>query len=370
MELIIVKNTFNLNLLFKYTFILLLFINFKTVFSQGLNDKNIYSMVSKINTNVDSTFIYDYVKSKFVPPEGKTLLIMGQTVERIDEYLEDFSNESLPGGWATYFGVTEFKGITESYKNETGSTQNHQMLVDRFPNSVIQSAMWMVGKWNIPRYTYEGHYDKVLKQYAKWANSVHCPIYLRIGYEFDGVHNELDPFEYVKAYKYIVDYFKKQKVDNIAYVWHSYASKPYKGNAISAWYPGDDYVDWVAISVFGHAYQPEFGSYCDDVLAFAKARKKPVMIAESNPVKGIKHNDNRVWKDWFVNYFNFVYDKNIKAISFISEDWQQLIIPGINEWKDARLSNNKEVAKAWFAETSKDKYLKQSDHLFQLLGYK
>lgn len=359
-----------MNFLFKNAFLLFLFITFKSGFSQNVNAKNINSMVSKINTNVDSTFVYDYDNSKFVPPEGKTLLIMGQTVERINEYLEDFSNENLPGGWATYFGVTEFKGITESHKNDTGSTQNHQMLVDKFPNSVIQSAMWMVGKWNIPRYTYEGHYDKVLKKYAKWASSVDCPIYLRIGYEFDGSHNELDPFEYVKAYKYIVDFFNQLKVDNIAYVWHSYASKPYKGNPISAWYPGDEYVDWVAISVFGHAYNQNFGTYCDDVLKFAKNHKKPVMIAESNPVKGIKQDDNRVWNEWFVNYFSFIYSKNIKALSFINEDWQQLIIPGINEWKDARLSNNDDVSKAWFSETNKDKYLKQSDDLFQLLGYK
>ena len=117
-----------------------------------------------------------YKKSKYVPPQGKTLLIMGQTKEAINDYLQAFPNEQIPGGWAAYFGVTTFKGVVDTYKNDTGSSQNHQMLVDQFPNTVIQSAMWMVGEWNIPKYTGEGYYDGELKKYARWAKSINRPI--------------------------------------------------------------------------------------------------------------------------------------------------------------------------------------------------
>mgnify|MGYP006172181811 CR=1 FL=1 len=71
------------------------------------------------------------------------------------------------------------------------------MLIDSFPNIVIQSAMWMVGKWDITKKTKKGDYDKVIKQYAAWAKSTNRPIYLRIGYEFDGPHNQLEPKKYV-----------------------------------------------------------------------------------------------------------------------------------------------------------------------------
>ena len=193
---------------------------------------------------------------------------------------------------------------------------------------------------------------------------------MRIGYEFDGSHNELEPKEYVKAYRHIVDLMRAEGVDNIAFVWHSYASKPFKDYPISAWYPGDDYADWVGISVFGHAYSDSgFGSYCDDVLEFAKQHKKPVMIAESNPIHGIDNNSTEVWDQWFVNLFTFTYSKNIKAISFINEDWPRTNIIGISEWQDARLYNNEQVAKAWFEETNKDRYLKQSKDLYKQLGY-
>ena len=333
-------------------------------------DEMTQEMVSKIQTETNPDFVYDFEKTKFVPPAGKTLLIMGQTVERINEYTEHFQDRPQPGGWAAYWGIPQFKGITESHKNDTGSSQNHQMLVDNFPNSVVQSAMWMVGTWNVAKFAGDGEYDKVIKKYSAWAKSVKRPIYLRIGYEFDGPHNQLPPDEYVKAYRRIVDLMRKRGVGNVAFVWHSYASKPYNNYKLSSWYPGDDYVDWVGISVFGHAYNGlDFGPYCDDVLQFAKQHKKPVMIAESNPIHGVDPTNPEVWDKWFVNYFSFIYRNNIKALSFINEDWPSTKISGIPEWKDGRIYNNAQVTKAWFEETNKDRYLKQSPELFEQLGY-
>ncbi len=327
-------------------------------------------MVSKIQTDVDPYFIYDYEQSKFIPPDGKTLLIMGQTLESITEYMDHFQDNPVPGGWSAYWGIPEFAGVTEAHKNDTGSSQNHQMLIDKFPNTGVQSAMWMVGKWNVAKFAGNGEYDRVIKKYSTWAKSVNRPIYLRIGYEFDGPHNELEPDEFIKAYRHIVNLMRKKGVDNIAFVWHSYASKTFKNYPLSAWYPGDDYVDWVAISVFGHAYNGEnFGPYCEDVLKFAKQHKKPVMIAESNPINGIDSVSASVWDEWFVNYFSFIYRNNIKAMSFINEDWTQANIPGISEWKDSRLYTNEQVSRAWFEETNKDRYLKQSTELFNQLGY-
>jgi hypothetical protein len=128
-------------------------------------------------------------------------------------------------------------------------------------------------------------------------------------------------------------------------------------------------VDWVAISVFGHAYGADFGPYCDAILKFAKQHKKPVMIAEANPIHGIDKENIEVWNSWFVNFFNFIYNKNIKAISFINEDWPRTGISGISEWKDGRLYNNKQISEAWFKETNKDRYLKQSPVLYEQLGY-
>lgn len=340
------------------------------VYAQEQPNRSIEEMVSMIDRTVNPEYVYDYEKTKYVPPAGKTLLIMGQTSEAISEYMEGFPDQKKPSGWSSYWGVTEFKGFLKPFKNETGNTQHHQMIVEKFPNTVIQSAMWMVGKWNIAKNAGNGTYDNVIKKFSAWAISANRPIYLRIGYEFDGPHNELEPDEFVKAYKHIVDLIRAEGANNVAFVWHSYASKPYKNYPSSAWYPGDDYVDWVAISVFGHAYNgKDFGPDCDNVLNFAKQHKKPVMIAESNPINGITKENAEVWDNWFANYFSFIYNKNIKAISFINENWPNMGLEGISEWKDSRLNSNANVSEAWFKETNSDLYLKQSSELFGMLGF-
>jgi len=159
-------------------------------------------------------------------------------------------------------------------------------------------------------------------------------------------------------------------VDNIAFVWHSYAHKPFRDYPLSDWYPGDEYVDWVGISVFFQPYDgADPGPETDTVLDFARQHKKPVMIAEANPVLGIQQDNPDAWNKWFANFFTFTYSKNIKAISFINEDWARLAIDGISDWKDARLYNNEQIAKAWFTETRKDRYLRQASELFEQLGY-
>lgn len=330
----------------------------------------IEEMVAEIDRSVSPTFIYPYEQTRFVPPDGKTLLIMGQTVERIDEYVAAFPYAPSPGGWSAYWGIPEFAGITEPHVNEFGTTMHHQGLVDDFPNAVVHSAMWMVGTWGVADNTADGVYDEVIDQYSAWANSVDRPIFLRIGYEFDGPHNELPPDVYVDAYRHVVDRMRAAGVDNVAFVWHSYASPPFQGHPVSAWYPGDDYVDWVGISVFGHMYAggDSLGAPGDAVLAFAKEHHKPVMIAESSPVNGISPYDRASWRSWFVPFFSFVHRHNIKAVAFISEDWTAMDFPGVT-WEDARLTNNPTIAEAWLLETSGTKYLHASEELFSTLGY-
>ena len=325
---------------------------------------------SDIRTEIDPEYIYEYEQTKFVPPADKTLLILGQTLGMINEYRFYTEYKKYPAGWSAYWSVTEFSGFDGPWATISGDTQDHHFLTTSFDNMVIHSAMWMVGKWNIAQRVIDGGYDEVIKQYCDWAKSIDRPIYLRIGYEFDGPHNQFLPDEYISAYKHVVDLMRSEGVTNVAYVWHSYASTTYRGFPVTDWYPGDEYVDWVAISVFFQPYE-DISNHTEtnQVLDWARERKKPVMIAEANPVLGIDRRGTRSWETWFENFFSFCYEKNIKAICFINENWNRLNIDGIEEWEDARFYNNAKMAEAWFAEIEQDRYLKQSPELYELLGY-
>ena len=227
----------------------------------------------------------------------------------------------------------------------------------------------MVGMWDILSKADKGEYDPVIKQFSAWAKETDRPVYLRIGYEFDGDHNQMEPADYVKAYRRIVDILRAEGADNIAFVWHSYAAPTYKDYPLSAWYPGDAYVDWVGISLFGHMYSPRLSKEADEAFNFARQHKKPVMIAEASAINGIDSDSTDAWDTWFVNFLSLTYRKNVKAISYINANWPSY--PGFDSlnWKDARLQNNSVIADAWFKEMDKDRYLKQSPELFQLLGY-
>ncbi|MEM7138678.1 MAG: hypothetical protein AAF500_19015, partial [Myxococcota bacterium] len=209
---------------------------------------SIEDLVAMIRTDVDPSYVYEYEQTKFVPSSGQTLLVLGQNLDDIDGLTTAFPDDTTPGGWAAYWGIPSTDGLTTTITTDNGDRHNHQVLVDRFPNSAIQSAVWMVGTYGVAKDTGDGVYDDVIVAFSDWAKSVDAPIYLRIGYEFDGPHNELEPTEYVTAYTRFVDITRDEGVTNVAFVWHSYASRPYNGYALSDWYPGDDYVDWVAVS--------------------------------------------------------------------------------------------------------------------------
>lgn len=336
-------------------------------------DVSLMKMLAKIDTEIDPAFVYQYEKSKYVPPAGKTLLIMGQDMKAIAEYTANFSDRPTPGGWAAYWGITSMNGVDRMNAEDVASQygyQNHQTLVDLYPDTVLQSGLWMVGMWDVLQRAAKGEFNSVVRQFSRWAKSIDRPIYLRIGYEFDGKHNQMEPVDYVKAYRRIASIIREEGADNVAFVWHSYAAPTYKGYPLSAWYPGDDYVDWVGISLFGHMYSAELSEQADNVFLFAKLHKKPVMVAETSPINGIDKNNIDAWDTWFINFLSLSYRKNVKAISYINADWTSY--PGFTSlnWKDARLQNNKQVADAWFKETGKDRYLKQSPRLFGQLGYK
>ena len=115
-------------------------------------------------------------------------------------------------------------------------------------------------------------------------------------------------------------------------------------------------------------YAASPGRYVDAVFDFAREKRKPVMVAEASPIHGIRAGSAAAWSSWFAKVFSLSYARNIKAIAFISQNWEQYPSNGV-DWADARLQNNDLVSRAFFAETNKDRYLKQSPTLFQELGY-
>ncbi|NRA30584.1 MAG: hypothetical protein HRU11_10010 [Parvularculaceae bacterium] len=237
-----------------------------------------------------------------------------------------------------------------------------------------------------------GEHDDKVEQLAKLFGSVRGQVFLRIGYEFDGAWNTgyENTENYKAAWQRIVGIIRQQGATNVQFVWQS-SSAPIddaiegKREDISDWYPGDDYVDWMALSWFidgdeelavelAHSV-PNARTLADEVLAFARAHGKPVMIAEAAP-QGFDIDElttshhsplwdgdpntntqelsaHELWEAWFAPFFRYVHanDDVIDAIAYISCDWEAQPMWGppyeSGYWGDTRVSANPEIASRW-----------------------
>jgi hypothetical protein len=216
-------------------------------------------------------------------------------------------------------------------------------------------------------------------------------VYLRIGYEFDGAwnHGYSNPQLYVAAYRRIVDVLRQEGADNIEYVLHASAAGVDEiidggHEDISKWYPGDEYVDWMALSWFMNpdersiVLQAGFtpmspGELADELLQLARQKNKPVMIAEASPqAMDLSENftahhsplwdgepatnqqpitDEQIWDYWFAPLFAYMEDNRdvIDALAYINVDWDSQPMWGSpyenGFWGDTRLETNPEIAK-------------------------
>ncbi|MEO5716558.1 MAG: Ig-like domain-containing protein [Luteolibacter sp.] len=185
----------------------------------------------------------------------------------------------------------------------------------------------------------DGQYDEYIDGWATAAKTWGYPFFLRFAHEMNaqwypwcevGYGTNQGNGKYVEMWRYVHDRFTALGVKNVTWVWC--VNKHYSGSItpLSRFYPGDQYVDWIAIDAYNRGttgsynwtsfidlIDPSSGaSTYDDTVAAAPG--KPVMIAEAgcNDVGG----DKALWfqnalKTQFKNYY-----PRIKAWCYFNAD--------------------------------------------------
>ena len=139
----------------------------------------------------------------------------------------------------------------------------------------------------------------------------------------------------------------EQKVTNVAYVWHSYAA--YNTRSIDQWYPGDEYVDWCAISYFA---KPQWFP----MVQFAKAHNKPLMIAECSPALGT--NASEVEKiTWYRILFKFIESQDVKALCYINGNWDEQPMFEQYAWGNGKLDISENIKNYWLENISNERFI-------------
>jgi hypothetical protein len=135
-----------------------------------------------------------------------------------------------------------------------------------------------------------GSADKLIAKAARRMAQRKVPTLLRWGwdmnrdfYDWGGGENGKDTAGYIKAYRRIHGIFADEGADNVSWVWGpNWNSHPdEEWNAISHYYPGDEYVDWAGVSGYAQAQTP--GDIFDEFYA-TYAKRKPIMITEVSAV--------------------------------------------------------------------------------------
>jgi len=235
----------------------------------------------------------------------------------------------------------------------------------------------------------DGEYDEHIRHLALFMSLIEGPVYLRIGYEFDGAWNQgyEDAEKYKAAFKRIVDVLRGAQADNFETVWQAGAAVvdeviDGRHEDIRQWYPGDEYVDWMGFSWFMNpdetiqvesSYDPGTPlELTEEILSFARERGKPVMIAEASPqamdlnkkfianhagiwdgepaTGRVEMSNDDTWNHWFAPLFELL-DSNrdvIHALAYINVDWDSQEVWGppyaSGFWGDTRLEVNAEIA--------------------------
>lgn len=298
-------------------------------------------------------------QGKFVPPDGKVLFISGQgqgTNEALD-YIR--ATGRVPAGFMLYTSVQDTSGLDKPGVEYSGANYG-KFFVDRYSNTTLQIGLWMSGA---TREIVEGVYDENIDFLSKWIKASGLPVYLRIGYEFDWQDLNYDPVEYTNAYRYIVDRMRKKGVSNVAFVWHSFGKV--REIPLSAWYPGDDYVDWCGLTYFAQG-----AVEMKRMVNFAKQKGKPVMLAETTPYGIGVLDGEKSWKAWFAPLFKFIRANGVKALCYINADWDKVPQFRGQGWGNSRVQDNAFVLEQWQKEMDSGSFLFSSPELYQQLGFR
>jgi hypothetical protein len=282
------------------------------------------------------------LSGRFVPGDGKVLLFAGQNNNDGDEFVK--ITKRVPAGFMFYTALSDLNGLDDEADFGSGETSGGY-LVKKYPGAALQIGLYLVNSLDN---VIDGSLDANIEKLAKWIKAAKAPVFLRIGYEFDYPDNGYEPEKYVKTFRYIVEKMDSLNVINAAYVWHSYASLNPKG--IEAWYPGDDYVDWCAVSYFAN---PQWVA----MMKFAQARSKPVMIAECAPMLGhdLKEENKEAW---YNKLFRFVeIQKNVKALCYINCNWDEQPQFRHRNWGNGKINASAEIEKLFKEKISDERFV-------------
>jgi hypothetical protein len=194
-----------------------------------------------------------------------------------------------------------------------------------------------------PRYTLDailaGQFDAELNAWGQAAKRFGTPLIVEWGTEMNGSwfawnaswnDPETGAEKFRLAYRHIVETMRAQGATNITWVFHANGDDDpdQSWNALETYYPGDDVVDWLGVSLYSaqtpqDTYWTTFSEQLDAVMPRLTAlTDKPVFVLEFGATKNNPLGDQAVWADEALSTLFSNRYPSIKGFSWWNEHWQ------------------------------------------------
>jgi len=165
-----------------------------------------------------------------------------------------------------------------------------------------------------------GKHDAYITQTAQAVAAYHYPFLMRLFAEMDGPwypwgynaegQGNTNPADFVTAWKHIVDIFRKEGATNVQFVWCwattilTSSQINQSANILKGLYPGDDYVDWIALD--GYSNLADKGRTYQDIVQpsyqFLKTfTHRPIILYEIGALEN--PNDPMAKANWITTTF-------------------------------------------------------------------
>lgn len=287
-------------------------------------------------------------KPKFLPPAGKRLVFVSGALGTSE--LKDYEKVCPPPSGRVAWTKEGWRASAIYYQGGGA------------PAALLVHQSLVLGKQSFYADILAGKCDAEIDAFGDACRAVRRPVFVVLGGEVDfeqEVHcKDFTPDQFKRAYRYIRERWERRRIDNVAYCLHLAAC--FRGT-IEDFYPGDDLVDWIGISLYNN------GNLKQGIPAarFAKAHGKGFMIAESEPFE-VK-NGKTDYDAWFRPYFAFIRKYDVRATHYNNFD-RPVGKMGFGNSHVKMLSAP--VRTALGKELREDEYLRPGSELYRLLGYR
>lgn len=264
-------------------------------------------------------------------PRGGLMHGAGQSTDAFSAYWK-----TMPAGRRplVYMHYISLRNLSSTWADELKTTLLGYPGAFVIPQLGLEMTSSQTGHYE--QQVASGDYDQQIDNLIEGLRRLALPVYLRIGYEFNGLSwNGYQPASYKQAFIRITGKLRAANLE-VATVWDAAISgvKNYFD-----YYPGDDYVDWFGMNIFRAAEfnDPSLPGFFNE----ARMRRKPVMIGETTPRNVGAQGGAASWSGWFAHFFDFLRNNAVvKQFNYINWDWaywSRQTGQDWWDWGDARL---------------------------------